>query len=63
MSVERGECVPAKKMGRPTDEPKPIRLDIRISENDANILDEYCKRTGKKRPEAIRDGIKSLKEK
>jgi len=63
LSVERGTCLPNKKIGRPTDEPKPIRLDIRISENDAHILDEYCKRTGKKRPEAIRDGIKSLKEK
>ena len=55
--------MPAKKMGRPTDEPRPIRLDIRISENDAKILEDYCKRTGKKRPEAIRDGIKSLKDK
>jgi len=55
--------VPTKKMGRPTDEPKPIRLDIRISENDLEILDNYCERKGKKRPEAIRDGIKSLKDK
>lgn len=52
--------MPTKKMGRPTDDPKPIRIDVRISENDARILDEYCKRTGKKRPEAVRDGIKSL---
>ena len=55
--------MPAKKMGRPTDDPKPIRLDIRISETDARILDDYCRRTGKRRPEAIRDGIKSLKDK
>lgn len=55
--------MPAKKMGRPTDEPKPIRLDIRISENDLKILEDYCERTGKKRPEAIRDGIKLLKNK
>ena len=52
-----------KKLGRPTDDPKTIRLDIRISENDARILDDYCKRTGKKRPEGIRDGIRLLKEK
>lgn len=52
-----------KKMGRPTDDPKTIRLDIRISQNDANILDDYCKRTGKRRPEALRDGIKALKDK
>ena len=52
-----------KKLGRPTDDPKTIRLDIRISENDAQILDDYCKRTGKRRPEAIRDGIRFLREK
>lgn len=63
MSVERGMILPAKKMGRPTDEPKPIRIDVRISEKDAVILSDYCKRTGKKRPEAVRDGIKLLKEK
>lgn len=63
LSVERRSCLPAKKMGRPTDDPKPIRLDIRISETDARILDDYCRRTGKRRPEAIRDGIKSLKDK
>ena len=63
LSVERRSCLPAKKMGRPTDDPKPIRLDIRISETDARILDDYCRRTGKRRPETIRDGIKSLKDK
>lgn len=63
LSVERRDGLPTKKMGRPTDDPKPIRLDIRISEGDARILDDYCRRTGKKRPEAIRDGIKSLKDK
>ena len=55
--------MPTKKIGRPTDDPKPIRIDIRISENDVKILNEYCARTGKNRPEAIRDGIRSLKEK
>jgi hypothetical protein len=55
--------LPTKKLGRPTDDPKPIRLDIRISESDARILEGYCARTGKKKPEAIRDGIKSLEEK
>jgi len=51
-----------RKLGRPTDDPKTIRLDIRISEKDAKILDDYCKRTGKRRPEAIRDGIRLLKD-
>ena len=47
--------MPTKKMGRPTDDPKTIRLDIRISEKDAKILDDYCERTGKRRPEGIRE--------
>lgn len=48
-------------MGRPTNDPKPYRLDVRVSEEDMKILDEYCKRKDVKRPQGIRDGIKSLK--
>lgn len=55
--------MPSKKMGRPTDDPKPFRLDVRVSEEDLNILEEYCKTTGKTKPQAIRDGIKSLRKK
>jgi len=52
-----------KKIGRPTDEPKPNRIDIRVTDEDLEILKGYCKRTGKSRPEAVREGIRSLKEK
>lgn len=55
--------MPNKKMGRPTDDPKPFRLDVQVSQEDITILEEYCKKTGKTKPQAIRDGIKSLKEK
>jgi len=55
--------VPNKKMGRPTDNPKPHRLDIRVSDEELHILDDYCNRKGKKRPEGIRDGIRGLKNK
>ncbi|MCG8538596.1 MAG: hypothetical protein MJA82_01490 [Clostridia bacterium] len=55
--------MPKKKMGRPTDEPKPYRLDVRVSKEDLEILDDYCKRKNVKRPQGIRDGIKSLKDK
>lgn len=44
----------------PADNPNVIRLDISISEEDARILDDYCKQTGKARPDAIRDGIRLL---
>lgn len=63
LSVERRGAVPKKKMGRPTDEPKPYRLDVRVSKKDLEILDDYCKRKDVKRPQGIRDGIKSLKDK
>lgn len=50
----------AKKLGRPTDDPKPVRISVRINLDDARILEEYCKRTGKPKPDAIRDAIRAL---
>ena len=58
-----GANLPDKKMGRPTDEPKPNRIDVRISDDDLQFLDKYCKDNSKTRPEAIRDGIKALRKK
>jgi len=53
--------MPQKKRGRPVEQnPKSIRLDIRITEDELRILDEYCKRKGVKRPQGLRDGIKVL---
>lgn len=53
----------AKKMGRPTSDPKPNKLHLRLNDEDLQTLDEYCKREGKTRPEGARDGIKFLKTK
>jgi len=50
-----------KKMGRPTDNPRPYSLTIRISEADKRILEEYCAKTGVNRTEAISRGIGQLK--
>lgn len=50
-----------KKMGRPTDNPGPYSLTIRISEADKRILEKYCARTGVNRTEAISRGIGMLK--
>ncbi|GMQ55706.1 hypothetical protein AN1V17_00980 [Vallitalea sediminicola] len=55
--------MPKKKMGRPTDEPKPYRLDVRVSKEHLEVLDEYCKNNNIKRPQGIREGIMSLKNK
>ena len=52
-----------KKMGRPTTEPKPNKLHLRLSDDDLQTLDEYCKHSGKTRPEGARDGIRCLKDK
>lgn len=56
-----------KKMGRPTDDPKTMRLNIWISENDRSKLDYCVKKTGKTAPEIARNGIdliyRSLKNK
>ena len=53
--------MPEKKRGRPVEEnPKNIRLDVRITEEELRILDEYCERQNIKRPQGLRDGIKAL---
>ncbi len=50
-----------KKRGRPfTENPRNIRLDIRVTKEELRILDEYCKRKGIRRPQGLRDGIKAL---
>ena len=51
------------KTVRKAENTENIRLRFTISEEDAKFLEEYSRRTGKKRPEAIRDGIKLLKDK
>jgi len=53
--------MPQKKMGRPVSEnPKNIRLDIRVTKEELKILDDYCKWKNVKRPQGLRDGIKAL---
>lgn len=53
--------MPKRKRGRPVEEnPKNIRLDVRITEKELKILDDYCERKNVKRPQGLRDGIKAL---
>lgn len=47
-------------MGRPTDNPRPNKLSIRISDGDKKILEDYCKAENVNRTEAISRGIKKL---
>lgn len=48
-------------MGRPTDNPRPHKLSIRISDGDKRILERYCELENVNRTEAISRGIKKLR--
>lgn len=48
-------------MGRPTDNPKPYKMSLRLDEESKNILDEYCEQEKVNMMEAARRGIKKLK--
>ena len=54
------EVIHIKKMGRPTDNPRPNKLSIRLSDEDKQILESYCVHAGVNRTEAISRGIKML---
>ncbi|MDR2933129.1 MAG: hypothetical protein LBV27_08490 [Oscillospiraceae bacterium] len=51
------------KRGRPTDNPKPHKLQLRVDDEDLKTLDDYCDRHSKSRTDGLRDGIKCLKKK
>lgn len=50
----------AKKLGRPTTNPKNTKITIRIDDEVRNILDNYCEKKGVSRTTAITDGIRKL---
>ena len=53
--------MPKKHRGRPTtDNPKTMRVDVRLTEEELQILDKYCQQAGVSRPQGLRDGIKAL---
>ena len=52
-----------KRIGRPTDNPRPNKISIRINDEDKNILENYCEKENVNKTEAISIGIKSLKPK
>ena len=49
-----------KKMGRPTDNPKPFRVNVRIDMECKQILDAYTEQEKITAIEAVRRGIKKL---
>ena len=50
------------KIGRPTDDPKTERINVRVSKNEKSMLLECCKVLNKSQYEVVMDGIKLVKE-
>lgn len=49
------------RTGRPTDNPRPHKISIRINGESKQILDQYCAQEEVNKTEAIERGIKKLK--
>lgn len=52
----------AARPGRPSDNPRPNKLSIRISDRSKQILEDYCEEHQVNRTEAIERGIGKLAE-
>lgn len=50
------------KIGRPSDNPRLNKISVRISNEDKEILETYCLKENVNKTEAIRRGIKKLKD-
>lgn len=49
-----------KKRGRPTDNPKPYRIAVKMDIRTKEILDSYCEQEQVNQMEAARRGIRKL---
>lgn len=50
------------RTGRPTINPRPNKISIRISDDDKKILERYCEKENVNKTEAISRGIKKLEQ-
>ena len=50
------------KKGRPTDNPRPHKISIRINDESARIIEDYCQQESVNKTEAIERGIKKRKD-
>ena len=50
----------AVKIGRPTNNPKPYRIAVRLDDEARAILTAYCEQENVNQMEAARRGIKKL---
>lgn len=60
MTVKSEVISLSPRTGRPTDNPKPYKITVRIDEESKSILENYCEKENVSRMEAIRRGIKKL---
>jgi len=51
-----------KKLGRPTDNPKGTSIHVRLDKESDTILETYCVQKQVHKTEAVRRGIKKLKD-
>ena len=56
-----GDILGEKKMGRPTDNPKPYKIAVKLDQEAKNILDAYYEQENVSLMEGARWGIKRLK--
>ncbi len=47
-------------IGRPTSNPRPHKISIRINDESKEILERYCSQNNVNKTEAIERGIKKL---
>ncbi len=51
-----------RKVGRPTDNPRPHKISIRINDSSKEILENYCAEFNVNKTEAVERGIKKLED-
>lgn len=51
----------SQRTGRPTDNPRPHKISIRINDESKKILESYCEQENVTKTEAIERGIGKLK--
>lgn len=49
-----------KKMGRPTDNPKPHQMTVKFDDECKNIIEQYSEQEQVSKMEAVRRGVKKL---
>jgi hypothetical protein len=59
-TCKRGWKVAAKKMGRPTDNPKDITMKIRFDKDTSEMLEKCSEHMGVSRAEVVRRGVRKL---